>query len=173
MVHGRPRTRVILLLLLALPLFAAEFTFAPQQGVAPGGQNIWAVTACAEKQPLQVYGADIIAAAQKLGISVSTHSTVARLIEADRRTSPARVVLLALEITGYAATAALATESLKIKEKWKALFPTGSAGLRLADTLIRRENPDVSIPANYLPPLALVPAGSCGEWMVFGVAAAM
>ena len=130
--------------------------------------TIWAVSVCQPaQQALSISGGLIYKTA--LGhFAYVQASEVRRLANARRRRSAPYILSIVAELGAWGATAALATDALKIKEQIKTLIPTGAAGLDLGRRLLSREFPVWELPGNVLQPWVALPPSGCAEAVLFG-----
>lgn len=158
-----------------------RFIFNPQSAPGPAGLSVWQVLAINDSttQPVTVLGAEIIAAALKLGISPETHGTLAKILLKKERLSVPRIVGLGAEGAGWVATTGMvipvddgpngSKSLIDISGKWKVAIPAAAAALRVLSTTIKRELPPERIPDEYLPGSAVVPPGGQGDWIIYGL----
>ena len=137
--------------------------FSPQPGNI--GLTEYAVRVCSE-QATVVSGGRVYAAAQTF-VRPASQATVVAMFNAAKRRSPWRLAANILEGAGWVAAALQASETIKIKERYKAMIPTGAATLRALTTFVRAEEPIRAVPTNLLGPWVEIPARGCAEHTMF------
>jgi len=156
---------------LAIPAAVAQQTifFVPQPdwlGLIP-----YATTICnGSTKHITTSGGYVYGEAVRQGIRPASQVTILRVIQQAERTSSTRKALLVLEIAGWAATVAMASESLQISEQTRTLIPIGAGVIRFATTVTAREARKVEMPGKPVPTSIDVPARGCVEYTLFGLA---
>lgn len=156
-----------LLFLLAVPLAAQTVTFSPSPE-ALGPFMLYGVRICNQGQaPTTLRAADLYAEAQRQQIALATYSQIQRAVDGAQRRSWQRNVLLVIEISGGVLTALMATDQVKISEKYKAAIPTVAGGLALAQHYIKPA--EIAVPPDLFPASGVIlGAGECREFSAPG-----
>lgn len=160
--------KLLLTLIIAAVVAAGQdITFIPQPSSVPGLTEYEAVIGNNTQAPIRMTAAEIKVKAFHSGIALATYTNVLKAIEDANGRSPFRYAGIVLEVTGWAGAVLITSDTIKINERWKVLFPTVAGGLTFARTLINRERRDVALPQNLLPPIFDVPPGGA-TYTVFG-----
>lgn len=147
---------------------AQTITFAPQPfSRIPGLQEYRVYVAAPENQPMQVQGMKVMLEAIHQNIRMYSYVNLRAYVDDYNRRSIPHYIGIVFEIGGWTMTAAQSTDVVKIREKYKAAIPLVTAAMTLTRTLMDRNHPPITIPADLMQPLMAVPAGQAIEFALF------
>lgn len=162
--------RASFLLLLALPALGqpVSISVVPAGPFVPG-LTLYSVRACnVSPQPVALAAAALFGDAARQGFHLATYTAIQRAVVAQDAMSWQRKALVAIELSGGLLTALMATDAIKIEERYKAAIPVVAGGLALAQRYIKA--PKTEVPADLIPAAGVTLApGTCAEFTHPGV----
>jgi hypothetical protein len=164
-----PCSRVIAgALLLAGASLAQTIVFSPQPtSRIPGLSEYRVYVSALEGQPMQVKAMQIIVEGLHQNVRIYSYASLQNYVATANKRSIPHYIEIGLEVVGWTVTAAQASDFLKIKESWKAVFPLVTGAMTLTRTIMDREHRPVETPNDLMQPLIAVPAGGAVDFAVF------
>lgn len=151
-------------------LLAQIITFIPQPPSLPALDQYTIIVCNKTDATMTVSYGQVAIEAMVQGIPLVSRVNLLAEMERTQRKSPERKLILALEAGAWIATGLMTTETIKIKERWKAALPGFAAILRIATTVAKQHVHERQLPSDLVPSLFQVPAGGCQEYTVFSTA---
>lgn len=160
----------VLLTLTLLFSFAAgaqTIVFVPQPSRIPGLNEYRAIVTNDNSGPLTVQGMSVILEGVHQSLRILSPAVLQAQVSQLNKHSKAHWASLIVEVSSWAMTSFQAADIVKIRSPYDKIFPLAGGLMTFGRTLILREDPEIKVPSDSMPPLFTVPANSSVDYAVW------